>query len=180
MPHRQGGFFVVLSRITPGATTAVERVMKTDVTLSKMLRYNPADNAMRLMKYSYRTRFVTVVVALFSLLFMQLAVAAYACPNPAADEQHAVMLDGAGQPMKNCPGLDKQSPSLCQAHAQPAPQSLDKPPPPAVQPFAPIGLFVLVLTPVEPAGNAIAPAATFLRASGTSPPISIRNCCFRL
>lgn len=132
------------------------------------------------MRLSRQSRFVTAAVALFSLLFMQLAVAAYACPKFSAAKTQAVMLDEGGAPMKDCAQLDKQNRSLCQADAQKTPQSLDKPPPPAVQPFAPIGSFVLLVTHDEPSLSAGAPAALFLLAPGTSPPIAIRHCCFRL
>jgi hypothetical protein len=132
------------------------------------------------MRYSRRTRFVAALAALFGLLFMQLATAAYACPKLSPVQQQSAMLDASGQPMKDCAELDKQSPSLCQADNHRAPQSADTASPPSIQPFVPTGLIVHVVTADEliPLGFTI-PAA-FLHASSTAPPIAIRNCCFRL
>lgn len=132
------------------------------------------------MKYSRRNRFVAAVVALFSLLFMQLAVAAYACPNLAQVPQRPAMLNASGQPMVDCPEIDKQSPSLCQADTQKAAQSIDKADPPSIQPFTAIGLVLHVVMPEAPAESGSGIAAVFLQARTTAPPISIRNCCFRL
>lgn len=143
-------------------------------------RYNGCRNANNPMRYSRRTRFVAALAALFSLLFMQLAMAAYACPKLSPVQQQSTMLDASGQPMKDCPELDKQSPSLCQADNHRAPQSADTSSPPSIQPFVPTGLIVHVVAADEliPLGFTI-PAA-FLHASSTAPPIAIRNCCFRL
>jgi hypothetical protein len=132
------------------------------------------------MRYSRRTRFVAALAALFGLLFMQLAMAAYACPKLSPVQQESTMLDASGQPMKDCPELDKQSPSLCQSSSHEAPQSADTSSPPSVQPFVPTGLIVHVVTADKllPPGFTI--AAAFLHASSTAPPVAIRNCCFRL
>ena len=132
------------------------------------------------MRNSRRTRFLTALVALFSLLFMQLAVAAYACPNLAPVQQRAAMLDASGQPMLDCPNVDKQSPNLCQAHTQKAAQSIDKADPPSIQPFTAIGLIFHVVMPEAPAESGPGIAAVSLQVRTTAPPISIRNCCFRL
>jgi hypothetical protein len=131
------------------------------------------------MRYSRRTRFVAALVALFGLLFMQLAMAAYACPKLSPVQQQSTMLDASGQPMKDCSELDKQSPSLCEAGSHQAPQSADTSSPPSIQPFVPTGLIVHLAAADEliPPGFTI-PAC--LHASSTAPPIAIRNCCFRL
>jgi hypothetical protein len=130
------------------------------------------------MKNSSRNRLVGAVVALLSLLFMQLAVAAYACPKLMAGPG-AAMLDSAGQPMADCAEADQQSPTLCEAHAQQQPPSLEKPDLPSVMPFVAAGL-ALVLVSSEQAAALPGPPHVFLHASGTSPPIAIRHCCFRL
>jgi hypothetical protein len=127
------------------------------------------------MRYPRRIKFVTAVVALFSLLFMQLAVAAYACPKLPPVEQPAVMLDASGQPMADCPEIDKQSPSLCQAHSNKLPQSLDKAEPPSVQPFVPMGLVAMVAVPGETILAGFTIPASFLLAPSTAPPIAIRH-----
>jgi hypothetical protein len=60
------------------------------------------------MRHPRHNRLLNAIVALVSLLFMQLAVAAYACPDliPAPN---APMLDSVGQPMVDCPEMDRQS-----------------------------------------------------------------------
>jgi hypothetical protein len=121
---------------------------------------------------------MSAIVALLSLLFMQLAVAAYACPN-LVPAQPAPMLDSAGQPMANCTQIDRQSPTLCQEHVHKQTPSLDKPDAPVVMPFVAAG-FALPLVWPDHGAAASAPPAVFLHASGTSPPIAIRHCCFRL
>lgn len=132
------------------------------------------------MRYSRRNRFLSAVIALLSLLFMQLAVAAYACPNLAQEPQRSAMLDASGQPMADCPEVDKQNPSLCQAHTQKAAQSIDKAEAPSIQPFTALALIMHVLMPQAPAESGPGIAAASLQARSTAPPIPIRNCCFRL
>jgi hypothetical protein len=121
---------------------------------------------------------VSAVVALVSLLCMQLAMAAYACPNlmPA---KTAPMLDSTGQPMADCPEADRQSPTLCRADTHKQVSSLDKPDAPSVMPFIATGFALPLLWPEDKAALPD-PPSVFLHASGTSPPIAIRHCCFRL
>jgi len=130
------------------------------------------------MRHPRRIRLLSAIVALLSLLFMQLAVAAYACPNP-VPATTAPMLDSAGQPMANCPQIDRQSPTLCHEHDHKQTPSLDKPDAPAVMPFVPTG-FALPLVWPDHGAAPPAPPPVFLHASGTSPPIAIRHCRFRL
>ena len=130
------------------------------------------------MRHPRRTRLLSAIVALISLLFMQLAVAAYACPN-LVPARSTPMLDSAGKPMVNCPEVDRQSPTLCHAHAHKQTPSLDKPDAPTVMPFVATGIALPVLWPDHGAA-ASNPPLVFLHASGTSPPIAIRHCCFRL
>jgi hypothetical protein len=118
-------------------------------------------------------RILTALIALVSLLFMQLAVAAYACPIQTQEKPVAMA-------MADCHGMDRMSPSLCQAHAEAGKQSLDKAPTPAVQPFIAAAVLVEVagldlLTP--PSLGILASSAT---SSGASPPIAILHCCFRI
>lgn len=130
------------------------------------------------MKNSSRNRLLSAIVALMSLLFMQLAVAAYACPNlmPAPS---APMLDRAVHPMTDCAETDQQSPTLCDAHAHKQTPSIEKPDVPSVMPFVATGLAMVLVWPEQPAALP-SPPHVFLHASGTSPPIAIRHCCFRL
>lgn len=123
------------------------------------------------MKLRRSSRIVAALVALFSMLFMQLAVASYRCP----------VNDIAAAMETPCESMDPSQPSLCKAKASDlvAKQSLDKPDVPPVLPFIPSDLAGLVLaadwTPL-PAAAATAPPSL---ARSTAPPITIENCCFR-
>jgi hypothetical protein len=128
------------------------------------------------------SRLAAACIALFSILFMQLAVAAYACPNliPAPP---AAMLDSAGEVMANsmadCQEMDPHSPALCDAHTHKLASSLDKPDAPAVPAFVAAGFALALLWP-EKAAPLPHPPPVFLHACGTSPPIALRHCRFHL
>lgn len=123
------------------------------------------------MKICRRSRIVTAVVALFSLLFMQLAVASYSCPASGNLVANGV----------NCAGMDARQPSLCKAKAvdQVAKQSLDKPDAPTVLPFIPVE-FAGHVAPADwttlPAEAAAAPPEWGRQ---IAPSIAIAHCCFR-
>lgn len=136
------------------------------------------------MKLSRPSRWYAALVALISMLFMQLAVAAYACPELGVgrDTGHgqAMMAAGSGHEMSSCQTPDPVQPALCHAHGQVGKQSLDKPELPPVQPFMAVGLAI-PLHPVDTSELAPPPPAeiAFL-ARTTAPPLTIRNCCFRI
>lgn len=120
-----------------------------------------------------------------ALLFVQGAVAAYACPtfSDALDQsltatQMADMPTDCAQ-MREMTAIDGATPNLCHAHCQSSPQSNDHPQSPTVQP-ALIG--VLVMTLPRPKLQAISGrAAGFERDPGAAtPPHSILHCCFRI
>jgi hypothetical protein len=123
------------------------------------------------MKLRRSHRLVAALIALVSLLFMQLTVAAYACPIQ-SNEPVAMAAD--------CQGMDRMNPSLCAAHADAGKQSLDKAATPAVQPFVAAAVLVEVtgLDQLMPASVRFMPSA--VPATGAAPPISIRHCCFRI
>lgn len=58
-------------------------------------------------------RLITALLVVASLLFSQLALAAYACPGESGGASMAERM-AAGQP---CDGMDTQQPALCHAHA---------------------------------------------------------------
>ncbi|MBC7438038.1 MAG: hypothetical protein H7332_18445 [Bdellovibrionales bacterium] len=142
-----------------------------------------------------RHRLFTVLVALASLLFMQLAVAGYACPGMAARGearlQQAAAMPGtahAGMPCAQAMGvsgassaptsMDAQQPALCHAYCHGGKQMsdgyhLELPA------FAPEqGLAYLILPSVASA-LLDAPQAPLL-ARAAAPPLSIQHCCFRI
>lgn len=138
------------------------------------------------MSRNRQTRFITVLFALFSLLFMQLAVAGYACPGYGPkliqQSQMAAMAE-AGMPCAESMALsmDAEQPQLCQAHCQAGQQSADK-----YQPPAPVAIERLpvnfTLQNMQTGGLASEPVpgdAPYLQRT-TAPPIAIRNCCFRI
>lgn len=125
----------------------------------------------RAMKLRRSSRIVAAVVALFSMLFMQLAVASYSCPGGlapvAADAQ--------------CAGMDPAQPNLCKAKAinLAAKQSLDKADVPTVLPFIPLELAGLVLAADWSALPPDATASPPSLARSIAPPIAVEHCCFR-
>lgn len=123
------------------------------------------------MKLRRSHRIVAALIALVSLLFMQLAVAAYACPMQA---QKAPMA------MADCHMTDPVNPSLCHAHAESTKQSLDKAATPAVQPFIAGAVLVAVagLDQLMPRCVSVTPSC--VPAAGAAPPIAILHCCFRI
>lgn len=137
------------------------------------------------MRLSRRLRFATALFALLSVLCMQLAVAAYACPSlqslgrnaaEAASPQTAVH-----EGMTGCEGVvDSEQPALCYVHSQIGDQSLDKPAPPDVSP----AVAVMLVPAIQDAAKAHAPPSRYVDAAGLMreafPALTIRNCCFRI
>ncbi|WP_211467163.1 hypothetical protein [Collimonas silvisoli] len=134
------------------------------------------------MKLSRPSRLIAALIVLVSMLFMQLAVAGYACPSlniGQVGESASMAMDGE-QAMSGCAGADKAQPSLCHANDQAGNQSLDKPPMPHVQPFMAAAL-TLVFHDIEVVDHSTdAQPNSLLLARSTAPPLSIRNCCFRI
>jgi hypothetical protein len=125
-----------------------------------------------------RHRLITVLFALFGLLFMQLAVAGYSCPVGARVSEVAAMAE-AGLP---CAGdmaiVDAEQPGLCHAHCQSTQQTVDKAQSPA--PIAAVATgFTYAIEPVRPSPPAQSTLAPSLLRT-TAPPITVRNCCFRI
>lgn len=127
-----------------------------------------------------RHRLFTVLFALCSFLFMQLALASYACPGAAAKVAEVAAMVEAGMPCAESMSLkmDDAQPHLCQAHCQGAQQSADKHELPTLPAVAAIGPMFrhTVTTPVFSGLPLQAPH--LMRA--TAPPLAIRNCCFRI
>ncbi|GAB3458103.1 hypothetical protein GCM10027321_13490 [Massilia terrae] len=132
------------------------------------------------MRYPRHIRLFAALLALVSLLFTQVALAAYDCPQLAKQiEQSASMMHTPAAHADCCAPHDQQSPNLCDAHKHAQTQTPDSPVQPPVAPFIPAAL-VVELSPIgHPLPlNLDAPAA-FLQAASSSPPISIRHCCLR-
>jgi hypothetical protein len=136
------------------------------------------------MKLSRHSRLIAALIVLVSMLFMQLAIAGYACPSfkvaPSDDSMSMSMGSSGDQAMSGCMGSDKLQPSLCHAQDQNTNRSLDKPATPHVSPFLPAALTLIVrnINPVDISTDR--QPNTLLLARSTAPPLSIRNCCFRI
>lgn len=127
--------------------------------------------------YAKQRRLITVVFALFSLLFMQVAVASYACPVEGKAVEIAAMAE-AGMPCAGDMVQDIDQPGLCHAHCQSAEQSVDK-----VQSLAPSAGVVTGVTYTVRAVHLIVPSDSQQELPlerSTSPPLQVRNCCFRI
>lgn len=133
------------------------------------------------MKPSRPSRFIAAFIALVSMLFMQFAVASYACPDIETGGDVLAMSAGIAHPdMPGCAGRDMAQPNLCDAHDKVGSQSLDKPQLPQIQPFIAIG-SVLAWSTLDAAYRpATAQPEASLLTRATAPPLSIRNCCFRI
>lgn len=129
------------------------------------------------MKFPRPQRVIAALITVLSLLFTQLAVAAYACPDLTMAAMSAKAMQEA---MPGCTEMDMAKPGLCQAHCASGHQSLDAPAAPHVGVFIATGLVIVL-----PAGIVFNPelptrvSATLMKRS-TAPPLAIRHCCFRI
>lgn len=127
-----------------------------------------------------RQRLITVLFALVSLLFMQLAVASYVCPASGSNVSEAAAMVEAGMPCAESMAstMDDQQPNLCHAHCQAGQQTADKyqVPTPVAIGGLPADFSLQIAIPVF----SEAPLQASHLQRTTSPPVAIRNCCFRL
>ncbi len=142
-------------------------------------------NLSHTMTWNRRKRFCTVLFALASLLFMQLAVAAYACPGDLtkADEMAEVAtMAHAGMPCAEslAPTMDDEQPSLCHAHCKAEQQTADKHQVPELTSLADLASnFPLPRVTVTVTSLGVPLQAPLLRRT-TAPPLAVRHCCFRI
>jgi hypothetical protein len=135
------------------------------------------------MRLTRPSRFVATFLALVSMLFMQVAVAAaYACPSPQEMESQAPRMTSADyQFMADCEEMAGSDQLMaCHAHSKVSNPSFERP---ASSDFSPsaVMLLVTVITDVDTASlsDASHSGADWRRhTSGT--PLSIQNCCFRI
>jgi hypothetical protein len=116
------------------------------------------------------------ILGIAALLFAQVAVSAYACPMQFMQQDASVAMSGGYEETSDAPDAD--SSPLCQKHCEGGQQNVND----TVQ--API--FVAVETgrvaPQSLATTALIEPTVSLSflSHSTSPPLSIRNCCFRI
>ena len=132
-----------------------------------------------------RNRLITVLFALFSLLFMQWAVASYVCPGSAIDMASIAAIESADMPCAGSMGaiLDEQQPNVCHAYCQPGQQqTADNTQPPGVAALMALATlatwnvaFPAPRTAPAPVGAAM--QMPLLRRT-TAPPLAVQHCCF--
>ncbi len=127
-----------------------------------------------------RIRLKAALVALVSLVFMQLAVAAYVCPGSVVSLAETAAMGKSGMP---CAGsesvvMDEEQPNLCQAHCQVGQQSADT----YQLPTLACASSVLAVYPAATAAPLLpgVPIQPPLVQRSTAPPLTVRNCCFRI
>jgi hypothetical protein len=123
-------------------------------------------------KPSRTIRACLALIAIASLLFTQLAIAAYACPAQAST---TVQVQPA---MDHCQDMDAFLPSLCQAYGHANQVSPDHGQQPPVQPFLPSG-FVQILSQPAAALPLYSVQEVDALTHPIRPPIAILHCCFR-
>jgi hypothetical protein len=121
-----------------------------------------------------RHRLITVLFALMSLLFAQLALAGYVCPGSGSNVLEASMPCAESMTM----AMDEEQSILCHAHCQAGQQKADTYQMPMLASLPDQGADYLAsrILP-SPAG---APLQAPLLRRTTAPPLAIRNCCFRI
>lgn len=136
------------------------------------------------MKFTRPSRIIAALIALFSILFMQVAVASYACPamsmGQSGDESVSMSMSRHAADMSNCAGMDQEQPNLCHAYDHAGKQSLDKPELPTAQPFVAAQLVIATVTIDDVSNVSPKRSTSTLLTRTTSPPLSVRNCCFRI
>lgn len=116
-------------------------------------------------------RLTTTVLVVLSLLFSQLALANYVCPEPPQVGQMPVMQMASGEP---CEGMgvtagkpmDQEQPGLCYQHCANAPQSFDPVQVPAVTLPAVVQVLIVPLL-LDPDSNE---SVAFAHAGRERPP----------
>lgn len=124
-----------------------------------------------------RSRLFTVLLALVSLLFMQFAVAGYACPS--GPEKVAAMVKvqmPCAESMSK--SLDDAQPNLCQAHCQVGQQTNNNYELPSLPGMSVVSVD-FSLPDIAPVTLGVSWQLHHLTRT-TAPPTSIRNCCFRI
>lgn len=132
------------------------------------------------MKLTRSSRVLAACLTLFCLLFTQLALAAYVCPNQTTAPRP---VEAKPAPMADCQEMgsvpDTEQPGLCKAHCASEKQSPDTTGAPQVQAFVPAGLVLVMVDAASRHAPALHSGAVSLTRT-TAPPVAIRHCCFRI
>lgn len=128
------------------------------------------------MNFSRPSRFFAALLTLFCLLFTQLAMASYVCPQSAPAQVSFSAESTAALP--DCSDMDMQQPSLCHSHCDDSKPTLDTPAAPHVGPFVPSTLIFVLHTASQATPSLVNLDAALPLQRATAPPVAIRNCCF--
>jgi hypothetical protein len=124
----------------------------------------------------------TVVAMLVAFLWMQLAVAAYACPALVGDgETSAAQAHDCGSTISAGATVipDTDNPTLCLQHALRGDQGVDSGP--ATPPAAPTAMMIgTAPTAASPHIATLVVARSHVLLRATAPPKAIAHCCFRI
>ena len=125
------------------------------------------------------TRLVRRIAACFAiavLAFAQLAVSAYACPMQFLAQDASVEMSGGCEESSNVPDADSRA--LCHKHCENGQQNVND------TFHAPIFFAVETGRAAAPStamsGSIKSTVLTSFLSHATSPPHTIRNCCFRI
>ena len=124
-----------------------------------------------------RHRLFTVLLALWALVFAQLALAGYSCPGASRAVEIAQMTE-AGMPCAEsmARAMDDEQSGLCHAHCQGSAQTADTYQVPGLASLHQLGT---VLT-IAPRLVRSEPPPSFPVRPNASPPLAIAHCCFRI
>lgn len=128
---------------------------------------------------SRRFRFLTVLLALLSLLLSTAALAGYACGGSDTAVQVAQMFD-AGTPGAESvsQAMDEEQPELCHGHCQSGQKSADSFQPPAFAKLTQVGPVLAVPAVAPPLAPPSGVTESQLRRQ-SGPSLAVRHCCYR-
>lgn len=134
------------------------------------------------MRKNRPSRIAGAVLAIFSMLFMQLVLAGYVCPqskgSTAVSGKPAISASMVDMP--GCVQIDSGQPNLCHASAHTLDQSLDTHQIPAVQAFVPATISLVLVPTTVPIASNLRKLNTVSQSGAPPPPLAIRHCCFRI
>lgn len=134
------------------------------------------------MKPSRQYRVVAALIALVGMLFTQLVVVGFLCPQMQfAHASELVAASAVSEQHRAMPGCgDMSGVAAADCHKQANQQSLDKPELPQLGPYVALALAVVLVddAALQRYRSASHPPPVLQR--NTAPPLAIRNCCFRI
>ena len=132
------------------------------------------------MKLTRKIRLAAALIVLSGVLFTQFAASAYACPLHSSDNVAVLAASGVARvSMPDCGQPDMKQSALCRNHCQQDKQIVDKAEVPTIASPLAVG-FVSMLVAVPTIKRLFIASQSSHLQRATAPPLSIRNCCFRI